>query len=107
MLLFFLDKDCDHFENGDTSKIYKTLKWHSDPENRQPAGSKVPVNLVPIIGKLSLEGGIDSETTNINTASDRSTVISSDTFSPLSTGNIKVRAATADVRMHGNIIVRR
>ena len=62
---------------------------------------------IPMMGKLSLEGGIDSETTNINTASDRSTVISSDTFSPLSTGNIKVRAATADVSMHGNIIVRR
>ena len=49
---------------------------------------------------------MDSETTNINTASDKSTVISSDIFSPLSTGNIKVKAATADVRMHGNIIVR-
>ena len=60
-----------------------------------------------MIGKLSLDGGIDSETTSINTAKDSSTVISSDTFSPLSTGSMKVKAATADVRIQGNIIVRR
>ena len=62
---------------------------------------------LPIIGKLSLEGGIDSDTTSINTANDSKTVISNDTFSPLSTGKMKVKAATDDVSIHGNIIVNR
>ena len=59
------------------------------------------------MGKLSLEGGMDSDTTNMNTARDNKTVISKDTFSPLSTGSMNVIPATANVRMHGNIIVRR
>ena len=63
---------------------------------------------LPSIGKLSLDGGIVSVTTSMKTARDSSTVISRDTFSPLSTGSIKPwGAAPSATRMHGNIKVRR
>lgn len=61
----------------------------------------------PMIGKLSEEGGKDSDTTNKNTARDRSTVISRDTFSPDSVGKRNASAATHDVSIQGKIIVRR
>jgi len=60
---------------------------------------------LPMMGKSSDEGGRDSDTKRRNTAKDRSTVISSETFSPLSTGSRKPSAATLDVSMHGNIMV--
>jgi len=60
---------------------------------------------LPIMGKSSEEGGRDSDTKRRNTARERSTVISSETFSPLSTGSKKPSAATPDVSMHGNIMV--
>ena len=60
---------------------------------------------LPIIGKSSDEGGRDSDTKRRNTARERSTVISSATFSPLSTGSRKPSAATPAVNMHGNIMV--
>lgn len=61
--------------------------------------------LLPITGKLSDEGGNDSDTSNKKTAKDNKTVISSDTFSPDSVGSRKPSAATHDVSMHGKIIV--
>ena len=58
-----------------------------------------------MMGKLSEEGGMDSETTSRNTAIDSSTVTFRETFSPDSTGRIKPKAATVEVTSQGNIIV--
>jgi hypothetical protein len=68
---------------------------------------KISIRILPIIGKLSDDGGKDSETNSRNTARERSTVISSDTFSPDSVGRRNPIAATHDVNIQGNIIVRR
>lgn len=54
-------------------------------------------------GNVSDVGGIISETTSINTASDRRTVISRDTFSPESGGNRNPSTAIEDIKMHGKI----
>jgi hypothetical protein len=54
-------------------------------------------------GKFSDEGGIVSETTINNTASDNKTVISNEAFSSESGGSIKPRHATAVISMHGHI----
>lgn len=53
-------------------------------------------------GNVSDDGGIVSETTIKNTAKDSKTVISSETFSPLSGGRMKPKQATVDINMQGN-----
>lgn len=64
-------------------------------------------NHLPMIGKSSDDGGKASDTSSRNTASDSNTVISNDTFSPDSTGRRNDSAATDDVNITGNNIVRR
>ena len=53
-------------------------------------------------GNVSDVGGIVSDTTNKNTASDRRTVIHKDTFSPDSGGSKNDRIATVEMTLHGN-----
>lgn len=58
-----------------------------------------------MIGNVSADAGNLSETRRRNTDRDRSTVTSSETFSPESAGRMKPRAARARTRVHGNMIV--
>lgn len=58
---------------------------------------------LPMKGKVSLSGGIVSETTSKNTARESNTVISSDTFSPESGGNKNPKNAIVEMIVHGNI----
>lgn len=62
---------------------------------------------IPIYGNVSESGGIVSDTTSKKTANERSTVISSEIFSPESGGKRKPRNATVDISVHGNIKLRR
>ena len=55
----------------------------------------------PMNGNVSDVGGIVSDTTNRNTAKDRSTVIQSETFSPDSGGSKNERIATVDMTVQG------
>ena len=48
-----------------------------------------------------------SDTTSRNTDNDRSTVISSDTFSPESGGSRNPSRAIEEISIHGNIRLRR
>ena len=56
-------------------------------------------------GKLSEEGGSASDTSNKKTDSDNNTVISRDTFSPDSVGNMNANPATKVTSTQGNSIV--
>ena len=64
------------------------------------------VKNLPIYGNVSEFGGMISETININTAMDNSTVISRDTFSPDSGGKMNPSKAMEDISMLGNIRLR-
>ena len=59
-------------------------------------------NFLPIYGNVSEFGGIVSETINMKTATDKRTVISIETFSPDSGGNINPSNAIDDINIHGN-----
>lgn len=63
--------------------------------------NKYDFNL-PIYGKVSEEGGIVSDTTMRNTARDNKTVISKETFSPLSGGKMNPKQATVEISIQGN-----
>lgn len=57
-------------------------------------------------GNVSEVGGMISDTINMNTDSDNSTVISRDTFSPESGGNMNPSKDIAAINTHGKIRLR-